>query len=299
MTFMKGIIILIVFFISYLPRGVYASGIEDQHLELSSYTFFELWNPLLFISILLILRIYLFKIRKSKEIFVNGLGKVTFFCGLMIIFLALGSPLHILGDKYQFSAHMLEQSLIYIVMPPLVLLGLSEQMVTPIINFVKKYKIFIILRKPLISLLLFNILFSFYHIPVIFDVLVSNTILNNITHIILTITAFFMWLPVVPPTKSLESLSALKKIAYLFGAGVLLTPACALIIFADSPMYTTYANAPQLFEALPPLDDQQLGGVIMKVIQEIMFGSIIGYVFFKWAKIESLKDYVPDKVFYK
>jgi putative membrane protein len=33
-------------------------------------------------------------------------------------------------------------------------------------------------------------------------------------------------------------------------------------------------------------EDQQVGGVIMKIIQEIVYGSVIGYNFFKWAKRE-------------
>lgn len=33
----------------------------------------------------------------------------------------------------------------------------------------------------------------------------------------------------------------------------------------------------------------------MKVVQEIVYGTMIGYIFFKWAKKESLKDVIPGK----
>ena len=36
--------------------------------------------------------------------------------------------------------------------------------------------------------------------------------------------------------------------------------------------------------------DQQTGGIIMKIVQEIVYGTIIGYVFFKWARREREKD---------
>jgi len=295
-NFIRGTIVLIIVSILGLSKGVYAQGLKEQHNNLSTYTFFDLWNPTLFILILLVFGIYLYGMRSREATYsVNNLRKVSFLVGLIILFIALGSPLHILGDKYLFSAHMLEQSLIYIVMPPLILLGLSEKMVAPTVEFCKKFKILLIIRNPLVSLLLFNTLLSFYHMPMIFDALVSNAIFHNISHILLTITAFLMWIPIIPPAKSLDSLSAIKKIAYIFGAGILLTPACALIIFAHSPMYTTYAIAPQLFEWLPPLTDQQLGGIIMKIVQEIIYGFIIGHVFFKWAKEERLKDKISDK----
>ena len=89
------------------------------------------------------------------------------------------------------------------------------------------------------------------------------------------VTAFMMWFPVFCPLPELNRLNDLKKMAYIFGNGVLLTPACALIIFADSVIYDMYANVTVPFTHLSPLDDQQLGGVIMKIIQEIIYGATL------------------------
>ncbi len=97
----------------------------------------------------------------------------------------------------------------------------------------------------------------------------------------------------------------LKKVGYIFADGILLTPACALIIFADSPMYLTYSDpkawaealqlcvppstlatlnlsGPEMFNSMPLIHDQQLGGVIMKIIQEIVYGVVLAQVFFSW-----------------
>jgi putative membrane protein len=38
------------------------------------------------------------------------------------------------------------------------------------------------------------------------------------------------------------------------------------------------------------VEDQQTGGVIMKIIQEIVYGTVIGYVFFRWARREREKE---------
>ncbi|OXT17194.1 hypothetical protein B9K06_12605 [Bacillus sp. OG2] len=276
--------------ILYNPQDVFAHGPEKPK-ELATLTFVEHWNPFLLILVVLITWVYFYLQRRwAASYLVSSLRRLSFVLGLITLFIVFGSPLHILGDSYLFSAHMLQQSLVYIVMPPLLLLGLPKPIVAFVLVHFQKFKFFKLLTNPLISLVLFNVLFSFYHIPIIFDTLVSNTVYHSFSHIILTITAFLMWIPVIPPTKSTDVLSNMKKIAYLFGAGVLLTPACALIIFAENPIYQTYSDAPQIFAWLSPIDDQQLGGVIMKVVQEIMFGFIIGYVFFKWTKEERLKD---------
>lgn len=281
---------LLVFSLFPPVNGVLAhNGIEEQNgtIDLSNE-----WNFLLAGILVTIFVVYILKFKKEH----GFLKKSTyFFFALLIFYLTLGSPLHVLGDHYLFSAHMLEQSLVYVALPPLLLLGLPNRLVEPILRFGLRFKVISFLKKPLIPLLLFNVLFSFYHIPLIFNAVVSNNIWHNLTHIILTATALFMWVPLIPIIKELDRLSAIQKIGYIFAAGILLTPACALIIFSDEPFYTVYNDAPQLFDIIPPLDDQQTGGIIMKVIQELVFGTMIGYIFFKWARKERLKDELMDK----
>lgn len=265
------------------------NGNEEQNgtIDLSNE-----WNFLLAGILVTIFVVYILKFKKEHDF----LKKSTyFFFALLIFYLALGSPLHVLGDHYLFSAHMLEQSLVYVALPPLLLLGLPNRLVEPLLRFGLRFKVISFLKKPLIPLLLFNVLFSFYHIPLIFNAVVSNNIWHNLTHIILTATALFMWVPLIPIIKELDRLSAIQKIGYIFAAGILLTPACALIIFSDEPFYTVYNDAPQLFDIIPPLDDQQTGGIIMKVIQELVFSTMIGYIFFKWSRKERLKDELIDK----
>lgn len=45
-------------------------------------------------------------------------------------------------------------------------------------------------------------------------------------------------------------------------------------------------SGPELFTNMETLTDQQLGGILMKVIQEIVYVFVIGSVFIKWYKEE-------------
>ncbi|WP_282019658.1 cytochrome c oxidase assembly protein [Planomicrobium okeanokoites] len=246
------------------------------------------------VILVIILGVYVYQF-KTEEDFFKKFG--FFFSALVVLYVTLGSPLHVLGDHYLFSAHMLEQSLIYTLLPPLLLLGLPKRFVAPIIQVGLRTKILSFLKRPLIPLLLFNVLFSFYHIPLIFNLVVGNGMLHNLMHIILTMTSFFMWIPLIPMVKELDKLSEIHKIGYIFAAGMLLTPACALIIFSDQSFYTVYSDAPQLFASLPPLEDQRTGGIVMKIVQEIVYSTVIGYIFFKWARKEKVGeiDALPSK----
>lgn len=290
MEYIKVLIGVISFSILYPIKSVLAhNGVDEQN---STNNIYEQWNPILAVALLVIIAAYIYQFKKEQD-FVKKL--IFFLSSLFIFYLAMGSPIHLLGDHYLFSAHMLEQSLIYTALPPLLLLSLPKRFVKPVIDFGLKYKLLSFLKYPLIPLLLFNMLFSFYHIPIIFNTVISNNILHNVTQLVLTVTALFMWVPLIPKVKDLDKLTEVQKIGYIFAAGILLTPACALIIFSDQTFYPIYTEAPQLFAILPPLEDQRTGGIIMKVVQEIVYGTMIGYIFFKWAKQERLRDVIPDK----
>lgn len=74
----------------------------------------------------------------------------------------------------------------------------------------------------------------------------------------------------IPIVKELGRLSDLQNLGYIFAGRLLLPSACTLIIFSDTPFYFVYSSAPQLFNFLPPLDNQQTGGIIMKIVQELV-----------------------------
>jgi putative membrane protein len=260
--------------------------------DLVSFSFYELWRPDIFLIIVLIGILYLLLVNKWRTHFVDAdevsSGKqMLFLFGLTTMYFGLGSPLVAYGHHLLFSAHMGGMALVYLVAPPMLLVGTPTWFVRYLVkrwqwlfNFLKG------LTHPMISIIMFNFLFSMYHMPVIFDTVMAYHTLHLVFHTILAIGAFLMWWPVFSPLPELESLTPLKKIAYIFISGILLTPVCALIIFANQPIYETYMGAPQLFQILPTLDDQQLGGVIMKATQEITYIFVIATIFYSWARRE-------------
>ncbi len=285
--------VLLVLFLDPTESVLAHNGVDEATEAANLASQWSLWMA---VALVVVLVAYVYQFKAEEDFFKKF---AFFFSALVVLYVTLGSPLHVLGDHYLFSAHMLEQSLIYTLLPPLLLLGLPKRFVAPIVRLGIRTKILSFLKRPLIPLLMFNILFSFYHIPLVFNVVVDNNVLHNLMHFVLTLTAFFMWIPLIPMVKELDTLSEIHKIGYIFAAGMLLTPACALIIFADQSFYTVYSDAPQLFASLPPLEDQRTGGIVMKVVQEIVYSTVIGYIFFTWARKERLSkvDPVPTNSF--
>lgn len=270
-----------------------------NHME--EVSFLSGWNPFLLLIMILTAGFYLYKTghgdfkRRNSTYPVSRSKKISFVLGVILVFIAKGSPLNQLGHSL-FLVHMLQQSILYMAVPPLILGGLSSQMVVAISQKTPKFirEIFSLFTKPLIAIVLFNALFSFYHVPFLFDAIMSNSLWMNLSILILLPLAFVMWWPVLSPTRSNE-LKPLYKVAYIFGMGMMLTPACALIIFSKEILYDTYIETPRLY-GISLLDDQQSGGIIMKVMQEVIYGIILAIVFLQWARSEKNKTIEEDRV---
>ena len=119
----------------------------------------------------------------------------------------------------------------------------------------------------------------------------KSEIAMSVANIVLIFFAFVMWWLIVhPDIVGIRKLKPMPKIAYVFAASILLTPACAMIMFSDTLMYTSLAHEPLVFRVLTPIMDQKSGGVIMKIFQEIVFIATLAYIFVQWARSEHDTD---------
>lgn len=294
-------------------------------MSIDIFGFSALWSPFYFIILLMITMGYFWLINKYSQRKFGGFRSTKwqvfyFLLAMLLLYAVKGSPIDLLSH-IMFSAHMTQMAILYLIIPPLFIIGIPDWLWRKIIGKGNRQALFTFFTKPLLALLLFNILFSMYHLPLVFDYIKSNMILHAGYTTLLFISALFMWFPLVNQLPEWESLTGVKKVAYIFASGILLTPACALIIFASSPMYSTYTNpeswanamrlcvppatlsglhlsGPEVFSGMPPLEDQQLGGVLMKIIQEIVLGYMLGVTFFAWYRKENRSgdtiDPVPD-----
>lgn len=283
--------------------------------QIANLGFQALWSPGFILFTLLLGVLYFWAIGPAREKFadsepVTAKKKFIFLCGLFFFYIGYGGPLYLVGHLV-FSVHMIQMAVSLLISVPLMLLGLPSWLIKGIVLKLPFRKAFRIFHNPLTSVVLFNLLFSFYHIPYIFDHLMLNKLLDDSVQVILFISALLMWWAIIAPVPEWNKLSELKRVGLIFLDGLLLTPACALIIFSNVPFYETYTNPvlwaemlslclpsgrtvpPELFEQfmwLPLLEDQRLGGVVMKIIQELIYGIILGYVFFQWVRRERSEE---------
>lgn len=289
-------------------------------LGLEYFSFTDVWSPVLMAIMILITGGYFILVgpvseKVAPQESLSALRKTLFVIGMILLYMAQGGPVELLGHT-MFSFHMVSMALSYLVAPPLLMLGLPVWLWRRIIQLIERtflYKLKF-LAHPIVAALMFNGLFSFYHIPVIHDYVMLHFGIHRLYYAILFLAAVLLWWTLVNPLPERAGVQGLKKIGFIFLNMVLLTPACGLIIFADEPLYATYSDpvvwakamgycvpgdpamlltkfgGPEFFGYLEPSVDQRMGGILMKFIQEIIFASMLAYVFFHWYKHENRED---------
>ncbi|WJV17247.1 cytochrome c oxidase assembly factor CtaG [Rossellomorea marisflavi] len=286
-------------------------------MPLGIFGFMALWSPFFIVALVFLTAVYFLLTVKWRRSFPDSepLKKkqaVYFILGMLLLYVVKGSPVEVLSSIL-FSAHMTQMALLYLVVTPLIILGIPTWVWKAVIKLPVIKGVFGFMTKPLISLLSFNVIFSIYHIPIVFDHVRTDPTSHGLAMTILFILSLFMWWPLLNPGDEDIDLSGLKRIGYILGSAVLLTPACGLIIFAENPLYAPYydpqefmkalalcvpantlnglsISGPELFTNMSIENDQQLGGVIMKIIQEIVFGVMLFNLFFQWYRSDQEKQ---------
>ncbi|MBS4189089.1 cytochrome c oxidase assembly factor CtaG [Bacillus sp. FJAT-49705] len=291
-------------------------------MAIQIFGFRALWSPLFFIVLSLILICFFLVTVKYRKRFSNSepltiRQGIYFSLGIIVLYIVKGSPIDLMGHL-MFYAHMIQMAILCLVIPQFFILGIPPWIWRSLLknNIIKK--IFSFLTKPVIALVLFNGIFSIYHIPLVFDFVKTDMFLHAAYTGLLFLMSIIFWWPLINEVEENKSFNGLKKVGYIFAGGALLLPACGLIIFADVPLYATYSDpeawskslelcvpaatlsgltlsGPEMFSSLSVVYDQQLGGIIMKIIQEVVYGIALAKVFFSWYRKEQEEQKEIDK----
>ena len=282
-------------------------------MPISIFGFQALWSPYLLGTLLLVTVIYFLVTVKWQHKFATSepLKKseaINFILFIISYYIIKGSPIDLLGH-IMFTLHMTQMAFLLLLVPIFFIKGIPSWIWKIVVEAPVVRTIFNIFTKPLVAIILFTGLFSVYHLPFVFDTIKLNEVLHMLYTMILFLSAIFMYWPLLNQVENQTEMNNMSKLAYIAGNAVLITPACALIIFASGPMYGTYSDGdmwmqamalcvpadtlsslslsgPELFSNMDLVSDQQVGGVLMKIIQEIIFGVILFRIFRKWWNTE-------------
>ena len=216
--------------------------------------------------------------------------RAAFYSGVALALIALASPLDTISDQYLFTAHMVQHLLLILGVAPLFLSGTPGWLLRDALKATHLTSFVRWAHHPLVAFFGFNLVFGLAHVPDVFELTLDNEALHAVEHLVFIATAMLMWMPVLSPVPDISPpYPPLGQVLYLFLQTIPASLVGALLAMAGTASYTTYALAPRI-TALGPVEDQQLGGLIMWVGGGLYFLLATGVVFFAWASREEAAE---------
>jgi putative membrane protein len=209
--------------------------------------------------------------------------RASFAAALLVLLVSLNGPMHDLSDYYLFSVHMVQHLLLTLVFPPLLIYGTPGWLLRPLLRPPMVLLVARFVTRPLVAGVIFAVTLAIWHLTPFYELMMREHEVHIITHLLFMVAATIMWWPVMSPLPELPRLPYGLGMLYLFLVGIPMQVVAALITTSDQVLYPWYSVAPRTW-GLSPLDDQQLGGLLMWVPGNLYMFLAIGVLFFLWAR---------------
>jgi putative membrane protein len=234
------------------------------------------WEPVVLTSLALSAYLYIGGVRMLWRAAATGRGvrrweAACFAGGWLALFIALVSPLHPWG-RVLFSAHMTQHEVLMLVAAPLFVLS------RPLVPFLWALPVawarkvggwgklsavqsaWSALTNPLVAWAVHAVALWVWHVPALFDATIGSELVHTLQHLSFFLSALLFWWAIVNGRQGLMGYGAATL--YLFTTSLHSGLLGALITFATNVWYPAYLTTTETW-GLTPLEDQQLGGLIM------------------------------------
>jgi putative membrane protein len=233
------------------------------------------WNPVLLLLCALALAGYFlaFGFRGRSAHFVGA---------LIIVLVALVSPLNTLADGYLFSAHMVQHILLVLIIPALLLLSLPRSLSLP-----RPLRTF---THPLLGWIAGVGAMWLWHAPALCNAATTLKAVSIIQTTSLLVMGTVFWWQVLAP-RDAERLSPLAGIVYLFTACTACTVLGIILTFAPVSICPAYQQPVDRLGILGAIRgqwgltserDQQIGGLLMWVPMCLIYVTAILAQLARW-----------------
>lgn len=227
----------------------------------------------------------------------NGISRrqaSAFAGGLLVLLLALASPIDALSDDLSYM-HMIQHMLLMNVAAPLLVLGSPGQAslwVLPL-RWRKRLGRFMfrtdswksawyLLWQPVAMWSLFAFALWVWHLPALYEAALGNELFHDFQHFTFLVAAALFWRVLLDPVSRLR-LNRGVAVIYLFTTSLHATVLGVFMALAPGAWYTAYADRPGIWK-LTPLQDQQLAGLIMWMPACMAYAAVAAVVFMLWLE---------------
>jgi putative membrane protein len=285
--------------LGFAPAMVLAHGAEAPPPSFPAVLLLWRLDPLVVVPLVATGAAYLWAVRMVNRAHPrNPHPRIRTWCfigGLAAIGLALASPIEVL-EGVLFSVHMVQHLLLMLVAAPLLLGGgpitLTLRVSTPSVRRtilrVLHSPVVKAISFPVVAWLLFAAVNWGWHFSTLYDEALENQLLHYLQHTTFLAAALLFWWPVTGVDPSPWRLRYPVRLFYLFLALPQNSFLGVALLSTGTVLYPHYVTNVRGWGPTP-LEDQQLGGVLMWIAGDIAFLVGMAVVIWLWMRAEERK----------
>lgn len=218
----------------------------------------------------------------------NRTRSIAFGSGVLIMWLALETPIDAIADDYLQSVHMLQHVLIGVIAPPLLLLGLSPSMAAAVAGWPLVRR----LTEPVVAQVVAAAVMVSWHVPPLYGATLHNEGVHVIEHLTFIASGVMLWWPVLDATsaQSHMHLGAPGKLAYLLLATIPQDGVALVLQFSRVLFYPYYGLPAHRILGWDPVIDQNVAGTVLQLIGKSSFLVAAAVLFWRWVARDHAED---------
>jgi putative membrane protein len=273
---------LLFFFVSCAVMSNTAWAHEAGPADFNELRYWWAFDPGIVLPVILSALLYTIGVVRLRRVNRHVIGAVEIACflaGWLTLVIALVSPLHPWGSVL-FSAHMTQHELLMLVAAPLLVLG------RPLVPFLWAFpkttarhlsawtkatawqRVWRAITAPFVAWLIHAVVLWGWHVPFLFQATLASEWVHALQHASFFGSALLFWWAILHGRQRAFAHGA--AVLYLFTTALHSSLLGALLTFSRMVWYPVYNGTTQSW-GLTPLEDQQLGGLIMWIPAGIVY----------------------------
>lgn len=200
--------------------------------------------------------------------------------GLVVLLVALETPIDTIGEERLFSVHMLQHVLIGDVAPFLIVLGLSGPLLRPVLALPGVYRLRV-MAHPFVALPFWAGDLAVWHVPYLYDAALAHPALHALEHTMFFVGGAAVWAVLFELLPGPRWFGVGARLVYVAAMWFFALGLSSFFLWSRHPYYAAYVRAPRMW-GLSALADQRLGGGVMLLEGSLLMLGVLVWLGLRW-----------------
>jgi putative membrane protein len=222
---------------------------------------------------------------------VPGWRQFCFGLGMVVVGGSVAGPIDDQADKLLW-VHMIQHLMLADVASLLIVLGFTGPLLQPLLSF-RAGRPLRVLTHPVVAISAFTINLYIWHIPFLYQAVLTDTPLHVFEHLLFLSTGIMLWMPLFGPLPKPQWFGKGAHVIYTVGIWAPSMIMANVFMWADTIFYPDYTKTAEA-AGISAIADQSTSGAILMAECTFLALGVFAWVFLRWAKEDIEKQDLLD-----